>query len=70
MIIIRNFDHIQSDDIKGLREAALREEIAIVELARQSNSHAEEIRKRKIVLRSIKRIIATHEKPKGGQALA
>lgn len=61
MLTINHFEQVKSDDVHSLREAALREEKAIIELSRRPLYNADEIGKRKIVLRSIKRILATHE---------
>jgi len=60
--IIHNLDQIKPSDLTSLREAALREEKAIVGLSRQPVLNANEISRRKIVMKSIKRLIATYER--------
>lgn len=63
--IIHNSDQIKPSDLNALREAALREEKAIVELSRRPVFNEVEIKRRKIVMRSIKRLITIKER--GGQ---
>ncbi|HRH46846.1 MAG TPA: hypothetical protein PKY82_34690 [Pyrinomonadaceae bacterium] len=59
----------KSNDITKIREAILRMEKEVLELSKRPNFYEKEIKNRKLVLNSYRRLVRIHE-AKGGQAIA
>lgn len=59
----------KTNDITKIREAILRMEKELLELSKRPNFFEKEIKNKKIVLRSYRRLVRIHE-AKGGQAIA
>ena len=59
----------KSNDISKIREAILRLETEVLEMSKRPNFFEKEIKNKKIVLRSYRRLVRIHE-AKGGQSIA
>jgi hypothetical protein len=69
MISIIN-SNIKSDDVTKIKEAVLRLETEIVQMSKRPNFYDKEIKNKKIVLRSYRRLVAIHEAKQGGKSFA
>ena len=68
MISIIN-SNIKSDDVTKIKEAVLRLETEVLEMSKRPSFYDKEIKNKKIVLRSYRRLVRIHE-AKGGQPVA
>lgn len=57
---------IQNTDIKALKEAILRTELEILELAKRPNFNEEELFNKRIILKYYRRMVNIHETKNGG----